>query len=138
MCVSFSARGADAETGLSCLHYFLCMAGILRRESQKGVVLFFVFKSHFSGCRSLIGLYIVYNVTTVLLQLCTDALKNGWTKFKVKVGADLEDDIRRCRLVRQMIGPDNTLVWLFFHLCSIYVMKHKIRNPFCFFLLYVR
>ncbi|KAF0024916.1 hypothetical protein F2P81_021797 [Scophthalmus maximus] len=44
-----------------------------------------------------------------LKQLCTDALKNGWTKFKVKVGADLEDDIRRCRLIRQMIGPNNTL-----------------------------
>ncbi|XP_035468850.1 mitochondrial enolase superfamily member 1 isoform X2 [Scophthalmus maximus] len=46
-----------------------------------------------------------------LKQLCTDALKNGWTKFKVKVGADLEDDIRRCRLIRQMIGPNNTLRW---------------------------
>lgn len=44
------------------------------------------------------------------LKLCTDALKSGWTKFKVKVGADLEDDIRRCRLIRQMIGPNNTLV----------------------------
>lgn len=48
------------------------------------------------------------------LQLCTDALKHGWTKFKVKVGADLEDDIRRCRLIRQMIGPENTLVRLVF------------------------
>uniref|UniRef100_A0A8C9T2N9 Mitochondrial enolase superfamily member 1 n=1 Tax=Scleropages formosus TaxID=113540 RepID=A0A8C9T2N9_SCLFO len=31
-------------------------------------------------------------------------------RFKVKVGADLQDDVRRCRLVRQMIGPDNTLM----------------------------
>ncbi|XP_075903503.1 mitochondrial enolase superfamily member 1 [Nelusetta ayraudi] len=45
-----------------------------------------------------------------LRELCTEALKNGWTKFKVKVGADLEDDIRRCRLIRQMIGPENTLM----------------------------
>uniref|UniRef100_A0AAQ6ARQ1 Mitochondrial enolase superfamily member 1 n=1 Tax=Amphiprion ocellaris TaxID=80972 RepID=A0AAQ6ARQ1_AMPOC len=45
-----------------------------------------------------------------LKQLCTDALKSGWTKFKVKVGADLEDDVRRCRLIRQMIGPNNTLM----------------------------
>lgn len=138
MCVSFSARGADAETGLSCLHYFLCVAGILGRESQKGVFVFLVFKSHFSGCRSLIGPYIVYNVKTVFLQLCTDALKNGWTKFKVKVGADLEDDIRRCRLVRQMIGPDNTLVWLLLHRCSIYVMKNKTTKPFHFVVLCVR
>lgn len=48
----------------------------------------------------------------MFLKLCTDALQSGWTKFKVKVGADLEDDKRRCRLIRQMIGPDNTLVWL--------------------------
>ncbi|XP_078147579.1 mitochondrial enolase superfamily member 1 isoform X2 [Centroberyx gerrardi] len=44
-----------------------------------------------------------------LKQLCTDALSSGWTRFKVKVGADLEDDVRRCRLIRQMIGPNNTL-----------------------------
>ncbi|KAK6292830.1 hypothetical protein J4Q44_G00363310 [Coregonus suidteri] len=46
----------------------------------------------------------------LLKQLCTDALNDGWTKFKVKVGADLEDDIRRCSLIRQMIGPNNTLM----------------------------
>ncbi|KAF3703694.1 Mitochondrial enolase superfamily member 1 [Channa argus] len=45
-----------------------------------------------------------------LQQLCTDALQSGWTKFKVKVGADLEDDKRRCCLIRQMIGPSNTLM----------------------------
>ncbi|XP_033841827.1 mitochondrial enolase superfamily member 1 isoform X1 [Periophthalmus magnuspinnatus] len=45
-----------------------------------------------------------------LKQLCTDALQRGWTKFKVKVGADLEDDKRRCRLIREMIGPENTLM----------------------------
>ncbi|XP_078147580.1 mitochondrial enolase superfamily member 1 isoform X3 [Centroberyx gerrardi] len=45
-----------------------------------------------------------------LKQLCTDALSSGWTRFKVKVGADLEDDVRRCRLIRQMIGPNNTLM----------------------------
>ena len=31
-------------------------------------------------------------------------------RFKVKVGLDLQDDIRRCSLIRQMIGPSNTLV----------------------------
>uniref|UniRef100_A0A665WWF2 Mitochondrial enolase superfamily member 1 n=1 Tax=Echeneis naucrates TaxID=173247 RepID=A0A665WWF2_ECHNA len=45
-----------------------------------------------------------------LKQLCTDALKSGWTKFKVKVGANLDDDIHRCRLIRQTIGPNNTLM----------------------------
>uniref|UniRef100_A0A8C9T7W6 Mitochondrial enolase superfamily member 1 n=1 Tax=Scleropages formosus TaxID=113540 RepID=A0A8C9T7W6_SCLFO len=45
-----------------------------------------------------------------LKELCTKALSHDWTRFKVKVGADLQDDVRRCRLVRQMIGPDNTLM----------------------------
>ncbi|XP_040287726.1 mitochondrial enolase superfamily member 1 isoform X1 [Bufo bufo] len=45
-----------------------------------------------------------------LQKLCADALKEGWTRFKVKVGADLQDDIRRCKLIRDMIGPDNKLM----------------------------
>ncbi|XP_069813823.1 mitochondrial enolase superfamily member 1 isoform X2 [Dendropsophus ebraccatus] len=45
-----------------------------------------------------------------LQKLCSDALKEGWTRFKVKVGADLQDDIRRCKLIRDMIGPDNKLM----------------------------
>nr|XP_008533531.1 PREDICTED: mitochondrial enolase superfamily member 1 isoform X6 [Equus przewalskii] len=43
-------------------------------------------------------------------ELCTEALKDGWTRFKVKVGADLQDDIRRCRLIRNTIGPEKTLM----------------------------
>nr|XP_013012656.1 mitochondrial enolase superfamily member 1 isoform X4 [Cavia porcellus] len=43
-------------------------------------------------------------------MLCAAALKDGWTRFKVKVGADLQDDMRRCRLIRDLIGPDRTLM----------------------------
>ncbi|XP_076829488.1 mitochondrial enolase superfamily member 1 [Brachyhypopomus gauderio] len=45
-----------------------------------------------------------------LTQLCSDALTEGWSRFKVKVGADLQDDIRRCRLIRKRIGPENILM----------------------------
>uniref|UniRef100_A0A8B9LSG7 Collectin subfamily member 12 n=1 Tax=Astyanax mexicanus TaxID=7994 RepID=A0A8B9LSG7_ASTMX len=45
-----------------------------------------------------------------LTELCSAALAEGWTKFKVKVGADLQDDIRRCSLIRKMIGPEKTLM----------------------------
>ncbi|XP_066579507.1 mitochondrial enolase superfamily member 1 [Amia ocellicauda] len=45
-----------------------------------------------------------------LKELCMKALNDGWTRFKVKVGADLQDDIRRCSLIRKMIGPDNVLM----------------------------
>jgi L-fuconate dehydratase len=39
-----------------------------------------------------------------LRQLCTEALANDWTHFKIKVGSDLEDDIRRCTIIREQIG----------------------------------
>ena len=39
-----------------------------------------------------------------LRQLCRDALAEGWTHFKIKVGADIEDDIRRCTIIREEIG----------------------------------
>ncbi|XP_048219563.1 mitochondrial enolase superfamily member 1 isoform X3 [Perognathus longimembris pacificus] len=45
-----------------------------------------------------------------LKQLCAAALKDGWSRFKVKVGADLQDDIRRCHLIRDMIGPEKILM----------------------------
>jgi L-fuconate dehydratase len=39
---------------------------------------------------------------------CRDALAKGWTHFKQKVGADIEDDLRRARLIREEIGYDRT------------------------------
>ncbi|MBB3948779.1 L-fuconate dehydratase [Aureimonas jatrophae] len=42
--------------------------------------------------------------------LCREGLAAGWTHFKLKVGRDLEDDRRRCRIVREEIGPDRTLM----------------------------
>ncbi|AJE81008.1 MULTISPECIES: L-fuconate dehydratase [Streptomyces] len=41
-----------------------------------------------------------------LSRLARQALADGFTQIKLKVGADLEDDIRRCRVARQVIGPD--------------------------------
>lgn len=43
-------------------------------------------------------------------QLCREALANGWHDFKIKVGRDLEDDIRRCRVMREEIGQENRLM----------------------------
>jgi L-fuconate dehydratase len=39
-------------------------------------------------------------------RLCREALAEGWTRFKMKVGADVEDDLRRIRIVREEIGPE--------------------------------
>ena len=43
-------------------------------------------------------------------SLCRDAIADGWTHFKVKVGASPDEDRRRVALVRQAIGADHTLM----------------------------
>ena len=43
-------------------------------------------------------------------RLCREGIAAGWTHFKLKVGADLQDDIRRVALVRREIGPDARLM----------------------------
>ena len=43
-------------------------------------------------------------------RLCREALAEGWTKFKLKVGGNPQDDLRRGRLVREEIGWDNKLM----------------------------
>jgi L-fuconate dehydratase len=43
-------------------------------------------------------------------RLSAEALAAGWTRFKMKVGADLEDDVRRAGIVRDAIGPDSLLM----------------------------
>jgi L-fuconate dehydratase len=43
-------------------------------------------------------------------ELVRKAIGDGFTHFKVKVGAAPQDDDRRVRLVREEIGPDRTLM----------------------------
>ncbi len=43
-------------------------------------------------------------------RLCTELMKEGWNHFKIKVGADLEDDLRRARIVRETIGPQRRMM----------------------------
>ncbi|MCB9948214.1 MAG: L-fuconate dehydratase [Rhodospirillaceae bacterium] len=43
-------------------------------------------------------------------RLCRDAVAAGWENFKIKVGADVEDDIRRARLIREEIGFERKLM----------------------------
>ncbi|GAM19310.1 hypothetical protein SAMD00019534_024850 [Acytostelium subglobosum LB1] len=45
-----------------------------------------------------------------ITKLCKEALEVGFTHIKIKVGNDIDDDIRRCRLIRQLIGPDRKLM----------------------------
>ncbi len=45
-----------------------------------------------------------------LRRLCREMLADGWTHFKIKVGRDVQDDIRRCRIIREEIGDDKRLM----------------------------
>jgi L-fuconate dehydratase len=42
--------------------------------------------------------------------LVRQALKEGWTHFKMKVGSNLEDDLRRAALIREEIGWERVLM----------------------------
>ena len=43
-------------------------------------------------------------------RLCRESLAAGWTHFKIKVGVDVADDVRRCGVVREEIGADCKLM----------------------------
>lgn len=43
-------------------------------------------------------------------RLCREAVAEGWTHIKVKVGRDLKDDQRRLAIIREEIGPDRKLM----------------------------
>ena len=45
-----------------------------------------------------------------LRRLCEEAVAAGYKHVKLKVGANLEDDIRRCRIAREVLGPDGNLM----------------------------
>ncbi|WP_028923480.1 enolase C-terminal domain-like protein [Pseudonocardia acaciae] len=45
-----------------------------------------------------------------LARLCREAVDGGWDSVKLKVGANLDDDVRRCRIAREVIGPDRKLM----------------------------
>jgi L-fuconate dehydratase len=43
-------------------------------------------------------------------RLCREAVAAGWTHFKMKVGQDLEANVRRAALMKEEIGPGRTLM----------------------------
>ena len=45
-----------------------------------------------------------------LRQLCREAIAQGWTHLKLKVGMHLEDDLRRAEIMRAEIGPDRKMM----------------------------
>jgi len=46
----------------------------------------------------------------VLRATYRQAVADGWSTFKMKVGSSLDDDLRRAWLIRDEIGPDRRLM----------------------------
>jgi L-fuconate dehydratase len=42
--------------------------------------------------------------------LCRAGIAEGWTHFKLKVGGEAEDDLRRSRIMREEIGPQSRMM----------------------------
>lgn len=45
-----------------------------------------------------------------LVRLCRESVARGFRHIKLKVGRNVDDDVRRCRLAREAIGPDVALM----------------------------
>lgn len=46
----------------------------------------------------------------MMRTLCRDLMAKGWSDMKIKVGQDIEDDVRRAALIREEIGPNRKLM----------------------------
>ena len=42
--------------------------------------------------------------------LCREALAQGWNRFKIKVGRNTEENVHRCAVMREVIGPGSVLM----------------------------
>ncbi|CAN5567810.1 L-fuconate dehydratase [soil metagenome] len=45
-----------------------------------------------------------------LRNLLSESVAEGWEHFKMKVGTNIEDDVRRASIIREGIGPDKKLM----------------------------
>src|SRR5439155_12296203 len=43
-------------------------------------------------------------------NLVRSGMAEGWTHFKMKVGRDVQDDVRRAAIIREEIGPNRKLM----------------------------
>ncbi len=47
---------------------------------------------------------------TQLADACRTAVEAGWEQIKIKVGGDLDADVRRCGIARSVLGPQRRLM----------------------------
>jgi L-fuconate dehydratase len=78
-----------------------CEGGRAHREAE-------IMKTGYPAYTTSVG-WIGYAEADVRAR-CREAIAQGWSHLKIKVGADRDDDRRRAALVRAEIGPDRTLM----------------------------
>jgi L-fuconate dehydratase len=84
------------------------IAMLERQQATKGERETILLRDGYPGYTTSAG-WIGYSDDKVRL-LCREAIAEGFTHFKVKVGGDPADDARRVAMVRQEIGPDRYLM----------------------------
>lgn len=82
------------------------------KQSKKDEQINDLLKNGYPAYTTQVG-WLGYSDSTIR-QLCQEYLKKGFTAFKIKVGQNLQSDIKRCRLVRAEIGWKNKLVGIQF------------------------
>ena len=45
-----------------------------------------------------------------IIELCNQYMSQGWRHFKIKVGLDLNTDVKRLDLIRRTIGSDCSII----------------------------
>lgn len=83
------------------------------KQSTKDEKIDDLLKNGYPAYTTQIG-WLGYSDSTIR-QLCKEYLQKGFTAFKIKVGQNLQSDIKRCRLVRAEIGWKNKLVGIIFY-----------------------
>ncbi|KAL4716950.1 hypothetical protein ACJJTC_012761 [Scirpophaga incertulas] len=91
------------------------------RKSGQGARLKYLSENGYPAYTTQVG-WMGYSDETVS-HLCKKYLNLGFTHFKVKVGVNVLDDIRRCSVVRNCIG-DGKVLSLF---CSIIILSNQVN-----------
>lgn len=75
-----------------------------KNKSSKGERIDFLLKQGYPAYSTSAG-WLGYS-DEKMRRLCQELVDDGWRYLKLKVGANLQDDIRRCKVAREVVGPD--------------------------------
>jgi len=101
----------DSETMLSCVNFSYLTDVITRKEAKeilqknegtKQKRIEYLLKHGYPAYTTSAG-WLGYSDEKII-KLCKEAMAEGWTHIKMKVGADINEDMRRADIIRKEIG----------------------------------